>query len=181
MNRIKLSNIDIELFRNSFTNFKRCVMSDFEFDYDNLELLTNSKDFDKWHLVTLASFYGGDLFGKNHEIIINDFQLTDLTFKIDFNVPKIKLITQWNDKIEINPAVLHSADFFLTNKLENKLSKKSKLFIKEKMPLLDFNQSVFQSPHQYAYFISDNTLVFILTERENAKITHLFKVAWNEI
>lgn len=181
MKQIKLSNIDIELFEKSFSNFKRFVSSDFEFNFESQELSTKSLDFDKRHLVTLASFYGGDLFRKNNELVINNFQTVDITFKIDYNAPKIAFITKWNDRIELNPAYLHSADFYLVHKLDNILSEKSKLIITEKVPNFDFRQSIFLSPKKYAYVITDKTLVFILTEGDNAGITHLFEISWNEV
>jgi hypothetical protein len=181
MKQIKLSNIDIELFKKSFSNFKIFVTSDFEFDFESQELSTNSSDFDKWHLVTLASFYGGDLFRKNNELVINASQAVNITFAIDYNLPKISFNTKWNDRIELNPAYLHSADLYLTNKLDNILSEKSKLIIKEKIPNFDFGQSVFFSPKKYAYVIINKTLVFIMAEKNNAEITHIFEVSWNEI
>lgn len=181
MKQIKLSNIDTEIFRDSFKNFKRFTTSDIEFDCETLELRTNSTDFDKWHLITLASFYGGDLFRSNNEIVISEFQPSNIKFVIDYNQPNVRFTTNWKDNIEFNPAILNSADYFLTEKLYKSLSDESKLFIKEKMPFSVFEKSSLLSTKQFGYFIFCNTLVFVLTEREKAEITHLFKVNWNEI
>ena len=179
--KIKLQNIDLELFKTSFSNFKRFVKSDFEFDFVNLELSTSSVDFDKWHLITLASFYGGDLFRKNKELVIKTFQEVNIYFKIDYNLPKISFETKWNDKIEFNPAYLNSADFYLTDKLTNILSENSKIILKEKIPNFEFGQNFYFAKNKYAYIIINKTLIFILTENNNAKITHLFEIDWNEI
>lgn len=181
MKAIKLTNIDIEIFKNAFSNFKKFVSSDFEFNFENCELSTNLDDFDKWHLVTLATFYGGDLFRNKNEIVIEGFQSVDISFKIDYNLPKVKFISKWDDNIELNRAYLHSADFFLTDKLIKILSENSKRILKENAPDFDFGQSVFLNSKKYAYFITNKTLVLIQTERDNAKITHLFKIRWNEI
>ena len=181
MKKIRLSNIDLELFKDSFSNFKKFVTSDFEFDFVSKELSTKSIDFDKWHLVTLATFYGGDLFRNNNELAFSDFQAVQIPFKIDYNLPKITLTTKWNDKIEFNPAYLHSADFYLTANLIKMISENSKLILKDKMPYFDFDQSVFLSKKKYAYFIKNKTLVFIETENYNAEITHLFEISWYEI
>ena len=181
MKTIKLTNIDIKIFKDAFSKFKKNVSSDFEFDFDNFELSTSLDDFDKWHLVTLATFYGGDLFRKKNEIVIEEFQPVNISFKIDYNLPKVIFKSKWDDIIELNPAYLHSADFFLIDKLIKMLSQNSKLILKENAPDFDFAQSVFLNNKKYAYFISDKTLVLILTERDNAKITHLFQIRWNEI
>lgn len=181
MKTIKLTNIDIEIFKEAFSNFKKFVLSDFEFDFDNFELSTKLDVFNKWHLVTLASFYGGNLFRKKNEIVISGYQSVDISFKIDYNLPKVKFKSKWDDIIELNPAYLHSADFFLTDKLIKMLSENSKLIIKDIAPNFDFRQSVFLNSMKYAYIITNKTLVLILTERDNAKITHLFEIRWDEI
>jgi hypothetical protein len=180
MKTIRLTNIDIEIFKNSFSNFKKFVSSDFEFNFDNFELSTSLDGFDKWHLVTLATFYGGDLFRKKNEIVIEEFQSVNISFKIDYNLPKVKFKSKWGDIIEFNPAYLHSADFFLTDKLSKILSEHSKLILKENEPDFNFGQSIFLSSKKYAYFITNKTLVLVLTERDNAQITHLFQIRWNE-
>jgi len=181
MKTIKLTNIDIEIFKDSFSNFKKFVSSDFEFNFDNYELSTSLDDFDKWHLATLATFYGGDIFRKKNEIVIDGFQSVNINFKIDYNLPKVKFKSKWDDIIELNPAYLHSADFFLTDKFIKMLSANSKLVLKENAPDFNFGQSVFLNSKKYAYFITNKTLVLIITEGENAKITHLLKIRWNEI
>ena len=181
MTTIKLTNIDIEIFKNAFSNFEKFVSSGFEFNFDSLELSTSLDDFDKWHLVTLAQFYGGDIFRKKNELEIIGFQLVNIEFKIDYNLPKIIFKSEWNDNIELNPAYLNSADFFLTNKLIKILSNNSKQFLKDNVPDFDLGQSVFLNSNKYAYFITHNTLVLIRTEGYSAKITHLFKTKWNEI
>jgi hypothetical protein len=181
MKAIKLTNIDIDIFKNAFSNFKKFVSSDFEFDFDSFELSTSLEDFNKWHLVTLATFYGRDIFRKKNEIVIDGFQSVNISFKIDYDLPKVKFKSKWDDIIELSPAYLHSADFFLTDKLIKMLSENSKLILKKNAPDFDFGQSVFLNSKKYAYFITNKTLVLILTERDNAKITHLFEIRWNEI
>lgn len=181
MKAIKLTNIDIEIFKDAFSNFKKFVSSDFEFNFENCELSTSSDDFDKWHLVTLATFYGGDLFRKKNEIVIEGFQLVNISFKIDYNLPKVKFKSKWGDIIELTSAYLHSAEFFLTDRLIKMISENSKLILKENIPDFDFEQSVFLDSKKYAYFMTNKTLVLIQTKGDNAKITHLFKIRWNEI
>ena len=181
MKTIKLTNIDIEIFKDAFSNFKKFVSSDFEFDFDNFELSTSLDGFDKWHLVTLATFYGGDIFRKKNKIVIDGFQSVDISFKIEYNLPKVKFKSKWGDNIELNPAYLNSADFFLTDKLIKMLSENSKLILKENVPDFDFGQSVFLSSKKYAYFITNKNLVLLFTGRDNAKITHLFEIRWDEI
>lgn len=181
MKTIKLTNIDIEIFKNSFSNFKKFVSSDVEFDFDNFELSTSLDDFDKWRLVTLATFYGGDLFRKKNQIVIKGLQTLNINFKINYNLPKVRFESKWGDILELKPAHLHSADFFLTDKLIKMLSENSKLILKENVPDFDFGQAVFLNRKKYAYFITNKTLVLIETEKDNAKITHLFEIRWNEI
>jgi hypothetical protein len=181
MKTIKLSNIDVEIFRDSFFNFQKFVTSNFEFDFDNLELSTSSDDFNKWHLVTLATFYGSDLFRKNNEIIIDEFQLTNINFKIDYNLPKLRFKSNWNDNIEFDPAYLHSADLFLTSKFVKLLSINSAQILKENAPNFNLEQSFFMDSEKYAYFMTDKTLILIKTKGNNATVTHLFKIRWNEI
>ena len=181
MKTIKLTNIDIEIFKNVFSNFKKFVSSDFEFDFDKSELSTSLDDFNKSHFLTLATFYGGYIFRKKNKIVIDGFQSVNISFKIDFNLPKVKIKSKWDDIIELNPAHLNSAEFFLTDKLIKMLSENSKLILKENIPDFDFGQSVTLNIKKYAYFISNKTLVLILTESDNAKITHLFEIRWYEI
>lgn len=181
MKTIKLTHIDIGLFKDAFLTFKKFVSSDFEFNVENSELSTSLDDFDKGHLVTLASFYGSDLFWKKNEIIIEEFQSVNINFKIDYNSPKVKLKSNWNDIIELNPAYLDLADYYLTDKLINVISENSKLTLMENLPDFDFEQSVLLNSKKYAYFIANKTLVLIQTKGDHAKITHLFKVRWNEI
>ncbi|MBV7441703.1 hypothetical protein KRX57_09745 [Weeksellaceae bacterium TAE3-ERU29] len=179
MKAIKLTNIDIKIFKDAFSNFKRFVSSDFEFNFENCELSTSLDDFDKWHLVTLATFYGRDLFRKKNEIVIEGFQFVNISFKVDYNLPKVKFKSKWGDIVELNPAYLYSAELFLTDRLIKMLSENSKLILKENIS--DFEQSVFLDSKKYAYFMTNKTLVLIQTEGDNAKITHLFKIRWNEI
>jgi hypothetical protein len=181
MKTIRLTNIDSEIFKNAFLNFKKFVSSDFEFNFDNFELSTRLDDFDKWHLVTLAQFYGGDLFRKKTEIEFIRLQSVDIPFTIEYDLPKITFKTAWNDNIEFNPAYLNSADFFLTDNLVKILSNNSKQLLLDNEIDLNLGQSVCLSSIKYAYFIVDKTLVLILTERYNAKVTHLFNIKWNEI
>lgn len=181
MKQMKLSNINLEIFEKSFLNFKKLVSSDFEFDPDNQILKTNSEDFEKWHLVSLASSYGSDLFVRESKLLIIGYQSTNISFEIDYNQQAINFSTNWKQVIEFNPAHLCSADLFLTNKLGEILDEKSKITIKEKMPDFEFNQSIFQASKKYAYFIMDNTLVFVMTEKDKAEINHIFEICWNEV
>ena len=186
MKKINLQNIDIDLFEKTFERFKKFVVSDFEFNFTNFELSTKSEDFDKWHLVTLGSFYGGNLFRKNNKLEIHKIQECKIPFKISYTSPKINLTTEWNNIIEITPGFLNSAEPFLTEKLENQISEKSKMILKNALPFFNFNQSPFFSEInnnnlKYAYFIIKENLIFIKVETENAEITTIFKISWNEI
>ena len=180
MKTIKLTNINIEIFKESFLNFKKFVSSDIEFNFGTYELSTKLDDFDKWHLVTLAQIYGGDIFRKQNELEIVNTESVNIHFEIDYNLPSVKYTSEWNDEIEFYPAYLNSADFYLIDKLNRILSNPSKQIIKDQIHDFDFGQSVFLV-NKYAYFISNKTLVFIKTNGNKARITNLFELNWNEI
>lgn len=181
MKEIQLQNIDIELFEISFSRFKKCVTSDLEFDFDARVLKTKSIEFDKGHLVALGSFYGGDQFIKRMELVINQVQKICISFEIGYNLKAIDIWTDWGDDVEFNPANLYSAELYWTDKLGKVLSVKSKQILKGVLPDFDFNQSAFKNNKRYAYFVLHRTLVLILVDGDNAEISHLFNVGWNEI
>jgi hypothetical protein len=181
MKTIQLKNIELEVFESAFSNFKKFVSSDFEFDYQKQELSTYLDEFNKWHLVTLASFYGGDLFKRTNELEIVDVEQIEFKFKIDYNLPKVEIRSKWGDVIEFNPGHLHSADYFLTDNLNKMLSETAKYILQQNVPGIETIQSVFLSNKKYAYFISKDTLVIILAENNDAVVTKLFKIRWNEI
>jgi hypothetical protein len=182
MKKLKLSHINQSFFEQSFQRFKKNLQSDFEYSVENQELTTNSFDFDKWHLVTLAISYGSNVFINSSEIRIDEHQICGIKFNKKYDTPIVNLTTNWNEKVEVNPALLFFADAFLTQKLTNLLSDQSKNFLKQKMPSFNFEQTVYGlNAKRFAYLIVSNTLVFIQDNENTGEITDLFKISWYEI
>lgn len=75
---------------------KTIKLTNIELEVQKQELSTYSDEFNKWHLVTLASFYGGDLFKRTNELEIVDVELIALKFKIDYNLPKVEIRSKWS-------------------------------------------------------------------------------------
>ncbi len=187
MRKIELSNINQPEFIKAFDSFKRFVNSDIEYNKTLNEIYTTSKEFDKWHLMTLASFYGGNLFRATNQLKLIQHQLCDIVFEKSYDSPIVKLKTDWNEEIEIRPILMFDADSFITEKLVNAMSINSKTQLIEKMPNFNTEQSVYRITEEalkfdnYAYIIIKNTLIFIKDEKEKATITNLWKIEWNEI
>jgi len=187
MKKIKLPNINQSEFIKAFESFKKFVNSDIEYNNYLNEIHTASKEFDKWQLMTLASFYGGNLFRATNELRLIEHQLCDVVFEKAYHSQSVELKTEWNDEIEIKPILMFDADSFLTKKLVNSISNNSKKQLIEKMPTLNTEQSVYRVTKEamkfehFAYIIIKSTLIFIRDEKEKATITNLWKIEWNEI
>ena len=187
MKKIKLSNINQSEFDKAFESFKKFVNSDIAYNNELNEIFTNAKEFDKWHLMTLASFYGGNLFRATNELELIQHQLCDIAFEKTYDSPSVKLKTDWNDEIEIKPSIMFDADSFLTKKLVDAMSNDSKTKLLKKMPTFNIEQSVYRVTKEalefehFAYIKIEDTLVFIRDEKEKATITNLWKVEWNEV
>lgn len=185
MKTLNLENIKAKEFDDAFNGFKKFVSSDFIFDSENQCLTTNSEEFDKWHLVTLGTSYGANLFRNKMKLRLLQHQDCNLEIEKSYDTPNVKMKTDWGDQIEIPTHILFSADSYMLNKFYNFLNDESKELLHRKMPKLTPKQSVYSGDSddyfRYAFNIFENTLVLIKENQESALIGDLWKVEWYEI
>ncbi|UZR96793.1 hypothetical protein [Chondrinema litorale] len=184
MKTLNLKNIRKEEFESAFNSAKKFVSSDFVFDNETQALTTPSEEFDKWHLVTLGTSYGANVFRSKMRLRILQYQDCNIRFEKRYGASKVQITTDWRDEIEIPIHVLFSADSYMLNKFYNYLNDKSKEFLHKKMPKLDAKQSVYLNGtdyYKYAFNIFKSTLVLINVNGESALISDLWKVEWYEI
>ena len=184
MKILNLRNIKSEEFGDAFNGFKKFVSSDFVFDDETKTLTTNSEEFDRWHLVTLGTSYGAKLFRSKMKLRILQHQDCNIEIEKRYDVPNVKMTTDWADEFEVPVQVLFSADSYMLSKFYDYLNDESKEFLHSKMPKLSPKQSVYSNnadQFRYAFNIFKNTLVLIKENQDSAQITDLWNVEWYEI
>lgn len=180
--RIKI--VDKDVFKEAVDNFQRFLNSDIKirieegdaiFDFDESEQ-------SRWHLFTLASFYGSQLFNKRKRLRLLERQTCNVVVPKPITNQPIEIRTDWNQKILFNPVFLLTAESSMIRRFIDMLSEYDQIKLKNANSDIDFAQPVsFKTEIKYAYQILGNTLILIKEQGELSTIVSLWKVEWYEV
>lgn len=128
--RIKI--VDKDVFKEAVDNFQRFLNSDIKirieegdaiFDFDESEQ-------SRWHLFTLASFYGSQLFNKRKRLRLLERQTCNVVVPKPITNQPIEIRTDWNQKILFNPVFLLTAESSMIRRFIDMLSEYDRSFKK---------------------------------------------------
>ena len=183
--KFELKISDKGIFEKAYANLNSFVQSKVKAEFksdDSVEISSDESDNYKWHLVTLGSLYGGEVFKNNHELSLIEHSSVDIEIPQPFSSNEIKLISNRGEKLIFNPYYLNLSEAYMVNKLESVLNNMDKLKIQNLVTSFNFQQKIsFELPIKHAYQIIDQTLIIIKKEAGIFTITNLWKTKWNEI
>lgn len=173
-----------ESFDNAYKQFKGFVKSKIvvESNGGQASIKAEESKQNKWHLFTLASFYGSRVFEKNNKLRLLKNQSCNIIVPNPINNTPIKIITEWEKTVEFNPVFLSLAESSMINKFATYLSNEDKTKLKEEIHEFVFDKKVsFINGIKFSYQIIDEVLILIKSENGTTKIVSLWKTEWYEI